>query len=44
MSGHVFFTLADDSGEIEATAYEPTKEFRGVVKKLLSGDQVQLFG
>lgn len=42
--GHVFFTLADDSGEIEAAAYEPTKEFRRVIKELLSGDQVQLFG
>lgn len=42
--GHVFFTLADDSGEIEAAAYEPTKEFRNIVKELISGDQVQLFG
>lgn len=42
--GHVFFTLADDSGEIEAASYEPTKEFRHVIKELLSGDQVQLFG
>jgi len=42
--GHVFFTLADDSGEVEAAAYEPTKEFRKVIKELLSGDQVQLFG
>ena len=42
--GHVFFILADDSGLIEAAAFEPTKEFRSVVKELLSGDQVQLFG
>jgi len=42
--GHVFFTLADDSGVIEAAAYEPTKEFRSVIKELLFGDQVQLFG
>ena len=42
--GHVFFTLADDLGLIEAAAYEPTKEFRAVIKELLSGDQVQLFG
>ena len=25
--GHLFFTLMDDSGEIEAAAYEPTKNF-----------------
>jgi len=42
--GHVFFTLADDSGVIEAAGYEPTKEFRKVVKSLCKGDQVQLFG
>ncbi len=42
--GHVFFTLADDSSEIEAAAYEPTKEFRNIIKELVVGDQVQLFG
>ena len=42
--GHVFFTLADDSGVIEAAGYEPTKEFRHSVKALHKGDQVQLFG
>ncbi|MDR2967852.1 MAG: tRNA(Ile)(2)-agmatinylcytidine synthase [Methanobacteriaceae archaeon] len=42
--GHVFFSLKDESGEIEAAAYEPTKNFRKVIKKLLISDQVQLFG
>ena len=42
--GHVFFTLADDSGEIEAAGYEPTKEFRHIVKNLHIGDQIKLFG
>lgn len=42
--GHVFFTLKDESGEIEAAAYEPTKDFRKIIKKLTIGDQVQLFG
>lgn len=42
--GHVFFTLKDDSGNIEAAAYEPTKDFRKIIKKLVIGDQVQLFG
>lgn len=42
--GHIFFTLKDNSGEIEAAAYEPTKDFRKTIKKLVIGDQVQLFG
>ncbi|MCL2157709.1 MAG: tRNA(Ile)(2)-agmatinylcytidine synthase [Methanobrevibacter sp.] len=42
--GHIFFSLKDDSGEIEAAAYEPTKEFRKIIKKLVNGDEVQLFG
>ncbi|MDR3062902.1 MAG: tRNA(Ile)(2)-agmatinylcytidine synthase [Methanobrevibacter sp.] len=42
--GHVFFTLKDKSGEIEAAAYEPTKNFRKIIKKLIKGDQIKLFG
>ncbi|MDR0901109.1 MAG: tRNA(Ile)(2)-agmatinylcytidine synthase [Methanobrevibacter sp.] len=42
--GHVFFTLEDGSGEIEAAAYEPTKDFRKIIQELIKGDQVQLFG
>lgn len=42
--GHVFFTLKDDSGEIEAAAYEPTKDFRKIVKELIPGDEVELYG
>lgn len=42
--GHVFFKVSDESGEIEVGAYEPTKDFRKTIKKLIKGDQVQLFG
>ncbi len=42
--GHVFFKLKDDSGIIECAAYEPTKEFRKIVKKLQPGDQVEVYG
>lgn len=42
--GHLFFTLKDDSGEIEAAAYEPTKDFRKIVAKLRPGDQIKLYG
>ncbi|WP_292612131.1 tRNA(Ile)(2)-agmatinylcytidine synthase [Methanobacterium sp. BAmetb5] len=42
--GHIIFTLEDDSGEIECAAYEPTKKFRDVVRKLAPGDQLVVCG
>lgn len=42
--GHVFFTLGDDSGEIECGAYEPTKDFRKVILELIPGDRVTVYG
>jgi tRNA(Ile2)-agmatinylcytidine synthase len=42
--GHVIFTLEDASGEVECAAYEPTKEFRDVVRNLAPGDQVVVYG
>ena len=42
--GHMFFTLYDESGEIECGAYEPTKDFRKIVEKLSSGDEIELYG
>ena len=42
--GHMFFTLYDETGEIECGAYEPTKNFRKVVAKLRAGDEIELYG
>lgn len=42
--GHMFFTLFDESSEIECAAYEPTKSFRKTVSKLSAGDLVELYG
>ena len=42
--GHMFFTLFDESAEIECAAYEPTKSFRKTVSKLSAGDVVELYG
>lgn len=42
--GHVIFTLKDESGEIPCAAYEPTKEFRDIIRKLASGDKLIVFG
>ncbi|NYB51493.1 MAG: DUF1743 domain-containing protein [Methanobacteriaceae archaeon] len=42
--GHVIFTLMDESSEVECAAYEPTKQFRDVVRELVPGDQVVVYG
>ena len=42
--GHMFFSLYDESGEIEAAAYEPTKDFRKTVEKLRAGDKIEIYG
>ena len=42
--GHMFFSLYDESGEIEAAAYEPTKDFRKTVEKLMAGDEIEIYG
>ena len=42
--GHMFFTVFDDTGEIECGAYEPTKNFRKIVSHLRAGDVIKLYG
>ena len=42
--GHVIFTIGDSKGEIDCAAYEPTKEFRKVVRELDVGDVVEAYG
>jgi len=43
--GHVIFPLRDGSGEeIDCAAFEPTKNFRAIVRRLMSGDRVILSG
>ena len=42
--GHVFFDLEDETGNISCAAYEPTKEFRDIIKKLSKGDEVVAMG
>lgn len=42
--GHMFFTVFDESGEIECGAYEPTKNFRKTVSYLREGDIIKLYG
>ncbi len=42
--GHVFFKIKDETGEIDCAAYEPTKEFRKVVRELIIGDMIIVYG
>jgi tRNA(Ile2)-agmatinylcytidine synthase len=41
--GHVIFSICDGN-EIECAAYEPTKNFRGIVRQLRAGDMVTVYG
>ena len=42
--GHVFFQVTTSKGQLDCAAYEPTKEFRDVVRELRPGDRLRLFG
>jgi tRNA(Ile2)-agmatinylcytidine synthase len=42
--GHVFFSISDESGSIDCAAYEPTKEFRDIVRSLIPGDIIEVWG
>jgi len=42
--GHVFFKITDGKNEIDCAAYEPTKQFRNIIRKLIPGDEIQAYG
>jgi tRNA(Ile2)-agmatinylcytidine synthase len=42
--GHVFFNIKDPSGSIDCAAYEPTKQFRNIIRNLIIGDIVEVYG
>lgn len=42
--GHVFFDVCDETGSIECAAFEPTKSFRNIVRKLKVGDELTIYG
>ncbi len=42
--GHVIFSLRDGSGEVDCAAYEPTGGFRNIVRTLIPGDYLQVYG
>ena len=42
--GHVSFTMGDGDHHVQCMAYEPTKNFRQIVRQLVSGDEVIAVG
>lgn len=42
--GHVIFSIKDSTGIIDCAAYEPTKEFRQVIRQLVTGDKIVVYG
>jgi len=42
--GHLFFSLQNCKVSLSCAAFEPTKNFRDVVKKLLPGDELEVYG
>ncbi len=44
LGGHVIFSMRDKTGKIDCAAYEPTRQFRDVAKKLIIGDKVVAYG
>ncbi|KXB06592.1 hypothetical protein AKJ51_03420 [candidate division MSBL1 archaeon SCGC-AAA382A20] len=42
--GHVFFSVRDKTGEIRCAAFEPTGQFRNLIRKLKLGDKVKVYG
>ncbi|WP_202318390.1 tRNA(Ile)(2)-agmatinylcytidine synthase [Archaeoglobus neptunius] len=42
--GHVFFEIDTRFGEIKCAAFEPTKQFRNIIRQLRPGDEVEVYG
>jgi tRNA(Ile2)-agmatinylcytidine synthase len=42
--GHVFFGIVQAGACVKCAAFEPTKNFREIIKQLIKGDEVRAFG
>lgn len=42
--GHVFFSLHNAAKSLKCAAFEPTKNFRSIIKRLMPGDELEVFG
>lgn len=41
---HVIFSIKDDNSEVDCVAFEPTGSLRKIARKLIVGDEVEVFG
>jgi tRNA(Ile2)-agmatinylcytidine synthase len=41
---HVIFSIKDPGSEVDCAAYEPTGVLRSIARKLIMGDQVEVYG
>ncbi len=45
IGGHLFFDVKDDAGNtVTCAAYEPTRDFRKRLSRLISGDRIRVWG
>jgi len=42
--GHIIFKIKDESGELHCATFEPTKQFRKIITKLIEGDYIRIYG
>ena len=42
--GHLFFSIQSDGESMTCAAFEPTKNFREIIKKLAVGDLIEVYG
>ncbi|MEM2924224.1 MAG: tRNA(Ile)(2)-agmatinylcytidine synthase [Methanocellales archaeon] len=42
--GHVIFSIAKGKNEIDCAAYQPTRQFRDIIRKLRIGDEIAVYG
>jgi tRNA(Ile2)-agmatinylcytidine synthase len=42
--GHLFFTILNEDASLVCAAFEPTKNFREIIKKLAPGDLIEVYG
>jgi tRNA(Ile2)-agmatinylcytidine synthase len=42
--GHLFFFIQSDDGTMACAAFEPTKNFREIIKRLAPGDLIEVYG
>lgn len=44
VGGHIFFKIKTNSGNLKCAAFEPTKQFRNIIRALIPGDLVEVYG